>query len=234
MNELVKVVERDGEQAVNARDLHGALGVKRDFSTWIKDRIEKYGFVEGEDYQIIVPGTGDYSGPGNPDFVPKDYHLSVGTAKEIAVVENNEKGRELRRYLIKAEEAWNSPEAVVQRALQVSGTALRGQGEMMRLLNKAAKAVKKVLPDCTSGAGQRLAAAVISYTGIIDTFLPVTDALTIQHDALRRKMAVVKERYGITDETIADLVFEARKKLSSQKFWELGAAEAPKQLTFPA
>jgi phage anti-repressor protein len=104
MNELIKITVGDGRQAVNARDLHDALGVGRDFSTWIKDRIEQYGFVEGEDFQIIVPKSGDYSRPGNPNFVPIDYLLTVGTAKEIAIVENNETGRKIRRYLIRVEQ----------------------------------------------------------------------------------------------------------------------------------
>jgi phage anti-repressor protein len=104
MNELIKVVEGNGRQAVNARDLHEALGVGRDFSNWIKGRIEEYGFVEGEDYRIIVAKIGDYSGPGNPNFVPKDYLLSVGMAKELAIVENNDTGRKIRRYLIRLEE----------------------------------------------------------------------------------------------------------------------------------
>jgi anti-repressor protein len=73
MDSIINVVEGGGEQTVNARELHMALEVKRDFSTWMKDRIEKYGFAEGEDYQIIVPETGDYSGPGNPNFVAIDY-----------------------------------------------------------------------------------------------------------------------------------------------------------------
>jgi phage anti-repressor protein len=227
MNELINVVERNGEQAVRARDLHEALGVKRAFSTWTKDRIEKYGFVEEEDF---LPNLEESTG-GRPGT---DYLLSVGMAKEIAIVENNEKGREIRRYLIKTEEAWNSPEAVVQRALQVSGTALRGQGEMMRMLDKEAAAMQKVSPDCTNGAGQRLAVAVLAYKGIIDSFLPVTDALAIQHDALRRKMVVVQKHYGITDETVDGLVFEARKNLGSQKFWELGSSETPKRIASSA
>jgi phage anti-repressor protein len=103
MNDLIKITVNDGKQTVNARDLHTALEVGRDFSTWIKGRIEEYGFAEGEDYEIIVPKTGDYSGPGNPNFIPKDYLLSVDMAKELAIVENNETGRKIRRYLIRIE-----------------------------------------------------------------------------------------------------------------------------------
>ena len=103
---------------MDARTLHEALGVGRDFSNWIKDRIEKYSFVEGRDYELIVAKFGDYSGgPGNPNFVSKDYLLTLTTAKEIAMVENNERGREIRQYLIKVEEAWNTPDMVIQRVL---------------------------------------------------------------------------------------------------------------------
>jgi hypothetical protein len=55
MNELVTVTESGGRPGVNARDLHGRLGVGRDFSTWIKDRIEKYELVEGKDYETCSP-----------------------------------------------------------------------------------------------------------------------------------------------------------------------------------
>lgn len=65
MNELIniKVIQKDfnGEKKrfVNARELYRWLGVRRDFSTWIKDRIEKYDFVEDLDYFIAFPKFGD-------------------------------------------------------------------------------------------------------------------------------------------------------------------------------
>jgi phage anti-repressor protein len=112
MNELVPVLEYQGRQMVNARDLHQRLEVGKDFSTWIKDRIEKYGFLEGEDFS---PNLGKSTG-GRPGI---DYLLTLNMAKEIAMVENNEKGREIRRYLIRMEEAWNTPEAVMVRTRQM-------------------------------------------------------------------------------------------------------------------
>jgi phage anti-repressor protein len=118
MNELIKVTEENGKQTVSARDLHRALEVGRDFSTWIKGRIEEYGFAEGEDYHLDSPNLGNQDVGWGGDRRSIDYLLSVGMAKEIAIMENNKKGREIRRYLIKVEEAWNTPEMVVQRALQ--------------------------------------------------------------------------------------------------------------------
>jgi phage anti-repressor protein len=116
MNEIIKVIDGGEKQTVDARELHAALGVGRDFSSWIKDRIEKYDFVEKRDFEVFTK-TGENPLGGRPST---EYALSVSMAKEIAMVENNEKGQRIRQYLIKVEEAWNSPEMVVGRALQIT------------------------------------------------------------------------------------------------------------------
>ena len=85
-------------QTCNARDLWQFVESKQDFSTWIKGRIEKYGFVEGEDY--VIHKFMDNPLGGRPTL---DYHLTIETAKELAMVENNDKGREVRRYFIECE-----------------------------------------------------------------------------------------------------------------------------------
>jgi hypothetical protein len=103
----------------------------------------------------------------------------------------------------------------------------------MRMLDKAAGVIEKALPGCTDKAGQRLAAAAIEYKGIVNDFLPITDALTIRYDALLRKLAVLKVHYGITDETVDDLVFKAREELGRKKFYAFGSPEASKQVTAP-
>ncbi|EHN7207685.1 antA/AntB antirepressor family protein [Escherichia coli] len=85
---------------VNARDLHTFLGVGKRFASWITERIAEYGFVENQDYMIAsqireAKGRGGYN--------RKDYHLTLDTAKELAMVERNEKGRQIRRYFIECE-----------------------------------------------------------------------------------------------------------------------------------
>ncbi len=90
--------ELDGraQQLCDARDLHSFLAVGRDFSTWVKDRIEQYGFAEGEDFSpILGKSTG-----GRPCV---EYHLTLDMAKELAMVENNDQGRQVRRYFIAME-----------------------------------------------------------------------------------------------------------------------------------
>ena len=52
MKDLIKIEERDGIETVNARELHSFLESKQEFAHWIKNRIAKYGFIEGEDFTI--------------------------------------------------------------------------------------------------------------------------------------------------------------------------------------
>ena len=118
MNDLIniKVIQKDfnGEKKrfVNARELYQWLGVGRDFSTWIKDRIDKYDFVEDLDYFIAFPQFGDGQKPNKTGkivdsktgvILPKEYVLSVDMAKELAMVENSDIGKKVRKYFIRVE-----------------------------------------------------------------------------------------------------------------------------------
>ncbi|MFU2088988.1 antA/AntB antirepressor family protein [Avibacterium avium] len=82
-------------QLCNARELHQFVESKRDYSTWIKDRITDYGFVQNEDYIIVTQRTN-----GRPR---KEYHITLDMGKELAMVERNEKGRQVRKYFIECE-----------------------------------------------------------------------------------------------------------------------------------
>lgn len=101
MTELIKITTNEsGAQVVSARELHKFLESRRDFSNWIKDRIEKYGFIENQDYQLLN-NFGEQTGRGGHN--KKEYALTLDTAKEISMVEGNEKGRQARRYFIECE-----------------------------------------------------------------------------------------------------------------------------------
>lgn len=98
---------------VSAKALHKALGVGKDFSTWITDRISEYDFTIGHDYSVhktISPNLGKspngaaYSKIKQSGRPGKDYLLSVGMAKELAMIERTEQGRAIRRYFIQCEE----------------------------------------------------------------------------------------------------------------------------------
>jgi len=85
---------------VNARELHAFLGVGKDFSTWLKGRIDQYGFIENVDFVEVFPKTGGKSAAGRPT---KEYALALDMAKELSMVERNAKGKQARRYFIECE-----------------------------------------------------------------------------------------------------------------------------------
>ncbi len=118
MNDLIniKVIQKDfnGEKKrfVNARELHRWLGVGKFFANWIKDRIEKYDFVENLDYFITIAKsgnglnahkTGKIVDAKTGKVVAKEYVLSVDMAKELAMVENSDIGKKVRKYFIRVE-----------------------------------------------------------------------------------------------------------------------------------
>lgn len=99
MDELIPIIDNGENKAVDARTFHEFLQVGKDFSTWIKDRIEKYGFSEGVDYEVLPEiGEADFKG-----LTKKDYIISLDMAKELAMVEKNDKGKQARKYFIEIE-----------------------------------------------------------------------------------------------------------------------------------
>lgn len=101
-------VGQETVETVNARELHDFLGVGKDFSTWIKDRIETFGFVAGQDFVtvsgLIAPISGTSNGRGGARPRPViDYHLTLGMAKELAMVERTDAGKRARLYFIECE-----------------------------------------------------------------------------------------------------------------------------------
>lgn len=96
---VVEVIEYDGKQAVNARELHEKLGNKKQFANWIQLRIEQYGFVENQDFQVFNQKVKNSNGGRSR----KEYALSLDMAKELCMVENNDAGRRIRKYFIEVE-----------------------------------------------------------------------------------------------------------------------------------
>lgn len=119
MNGLIEVTTKGDTQVVSARDLHEVLGVKTRFSQWVKQNFKH--FRNGIDFEGVVVTT-----PFNPNYPNgkkrelQDYALSVEMAKHIAMMAGTEKGYEIRDYFIKVEQAWNSPEMVMKRALEIA------------------------------------------------------------------------------------------------------------------
>lgn len=96
MNDL-NLINKDesGQETVNARELHSFLGVETRFSDWIKRRIGEFDFCEEEDYLTILKKK------ERQTLI--EYHISIDMAKELSMVERNEKGKQARKYFIECE-----------------------------------------------------------------------------------------------------------------------------------
>lgn len=129
MNELIKIEEVEGKRAVNGRELHDFLESKQEFANWIKNRIEKYGFLEGEDFLTNLSKSN-----GRPS---KEYFISVDMAKELSMVENSEKGQQARRYFIECEKQLKKVFEVPQtysQALMLAGKLAKENEEKTKLI----------------------------------------------------------------------------------------------------
>ena len=108
MNELIplqpQTINGNAVETVSARELHEFLGNGDMFANWIKHRVEKYGFVENQDFISFLVATKKPNG-GRPS---QEYYITLDMAKQLAMVENNEKGMQVRKYFIECEKKLNS------------------------------------------------------------------------------------------------------------------------------
>ena len=115
MNDLIKVNYDNDRPTVLARDLHEMLEVKTAYKDWFP-RMCEYGFSEGTDYCSFLSDRVD----GLPGKPRQDAQLTIEMAKEICMLQRNEKGKQARQYFIQLEKDWNSPEKVMARALKIA------------------------------------------------------------------------------------------------------------------
>ena len=104
----------NGEVRISGRQLHMFLGVQTRYTQWF-DRMVEYGFTEGADFFPNLGKTSDIGGRPSVDHL-----MTLSMAKELAMLQRTDKGKEARRYFIRIEEEWNTPERVMARALRFS------------------------------------------------------------------------------------------------------------------
>lgn len=119
MNELINVtLNENHEPVISARQLHTALGVTDRFSRWF-ERMLAYGFEENSDYV----GCEIFHDLARKKV--KDYIIKLDMAKEIAMLQRNEKSKEVRKYFIQVEKDFNSPEKIMARALLMADKKIK-------------------------------------------------------------------------------------------------------------
>lgn len=126
MNELLKIdLNENQEPIISGRELHEVLEVKTKYKDWFPRMVE-YGFIEDVDYTPLI-----FEHPQNKQPTI-DHALKLDMAKEIAMIQRNEKGKQIRQYFIEVEKEYNSPEKIMARALNIANKQL----ETLKLVNK--------------------------------------------------------------------------------------------------
>lgn len=120
MNEILKVNYETEQPTVSARDLYEKVGTTERFSSWFERQLQ-FGFEQNKDYsnpqkvlRVQIEGNREVQRE------VEDYDLTIEMAKEVCMIQKNESAREIRKYLIKINDAWNTPEKIMARALEIA------------------------------------------------------------------------------------------------------------------
>ena len=131
--------EASGDIRISGRQLHMALDVQTRYNDWFA-RMCEYGFTEGVDFYSNLSKTSEVGGRPSVDHL-----MTLSMAKEIAMLQRTDKGKEVRRYFIQLEEDWNTPEKVVARALVYSNKMLaNARAQLTRATERIALDAPKV------------------------------------------------------------------------------------------
>lgn len=124
MNKLIPTQQNDeNEILVTGRDLHEFLEIGTTYTQWF-ERMVAYGFVENVDFIVITKNVNDVSSFGGIRKLT-DHHIKIDMAKEISMLQRNEKGKQARQYFIEIEKRWNSPEMIVKRAMEIQDQKIK-------------------------------------------------------------------------------------------------------------
>lgn len=183
MNNLINVtLNENQEPIVSGRQLHEALGVKTKYSDWFNRMIE-YGFTENQDFLLLK--NEQQTGRGGHNKV--DHIIKLDMAKEIAMIQRTDKGKEVRKYFIQVEKDFNSPEKIMARALLMAD-------KKIKLLENQNENLLIELEEATKNADY------------LDLILQTKDSLTITQIAQDYGMSARKMNQLLKQERIQRIV----------------------------
>lgn len=133
MNELINVTYCNNIPTVLGRDLHELLAIKTAYKDWFP-RMCEYGFVEGQDFNSLKIERVQLEGKREVKREVQDHQITIDMAKEICMLQRNEKGKQARQYFMQLEKDWNSPEKVMARALMVAQKTIEARTEEIKSL----------------------------------------------------------------------------------------------------
>ena len=146
MNEIIKVNTDTAERpTVMGRELHKALEIQTQYSKWF-ERMCEYGFTENQDFVAISQKR--LTAQGN-ETTYTDHQLTLDMAKEICMIQRTETGRKCRQYFLDMEKQWNSPEAVMGRALKYADNRIKQLERERKELPISAAQVRQLREEIT-------------------------------------------------------------------------------------
>ena len=115
MNQLISITTNENdEQLVSGRELHEFLGIETKYEDWFP-RMTEYGFTESVDYHALKIENV----VNNRTYYKTDHAMKLDMAKEVSMIQRNEKGKQARQYFLEVEKAWNNPDMIIKRAMDL-------------------------------------------------------------------------------------------------------------------
>lgn len=132
LNNLIPISYDNPERpTVSGRELHEFLQVGADYRHWFP-RMCEYGFTEGEDFNPVKIDRVQNEGGRKVTRTVDDHQLTIPMAKELCMIQRNERGKQARQYFLAVEAQWNSPEAVMRRAVLIA----QKQNDQLKAANR--------------------------------------------------------------------------------------------------
>lgn len=119
----LEILNTNDTPTISGCELHQKLGVKTAYKDWFP-RMCEYGFTEGVDFNPLKNEQVRCEGNRQVSRVITDHQLTIDMAKEICMLQRTEQGKAVRRYLLDIERQWNTPEAVMSRALRMANAKM--------------------------------------------------------------------------------------------------------------
>lgn len=175
MEDILNIKVKNDQQLVSARELHKGLGLKKQFTDWVKQNFKE--FKEGTDFMFTPQSVNMPNGGIKPI---KDYALTIDMAKQLCLMSRTEKGKIYRSYLIEVEKRWNNPAMVVQRALIIQ----QNQIKQLKSQNKELKGKNKSLSIQLEESNKK--------ANYLDIILATKDAMTATQIAFDYGMSPIE------------------------------------------
>lgn len=129
----MELLDTNDTPTISGRELHRKLEIETPYHKWFP-RMCAYGFTENQDFFEVMDKIVQNPLGGRP---ATDHQLTIDMAKEICMLQRTEQGKAVRRYLLDLERKWNSPEAVIARALQMANAKMERLTSEIQTLQSA-------------------------------------------------------------------------------------------------